>query len=154
MPRIPWWDQGEQPMATGWEEGGFGRGAGQPQIRLPELPPIPVKLVQAVLGGLAVLVLVYTSYYQIEPDEVGVVLRLGRHVRTSEPGPHLKLPFGVERVLRVPVQRQLKEEFGFRTVRADKGSSYAPSTPETLGESLMLTGDLNVAVVEWSVQYR
>jgi modulator of FtsH protease HflK len=144
----------EKSMATGWEEGGFGRGAGQPQIRLPELPQIPMKVVRGVAGGLAALLLLYTSYYQVEPDEVGVVLRLGRHVRTSDPGPHFQLPFGIERVTKVPVQRQLKEEFGFRTMRADKGTSYAPSSPETLGESLMLTGDLNVAVVEWSVQYR
>jgi len=141
-------------MATGWEEGGFGRGGGQPQIRLPEIPPIPMSLVRYIAAGLAVLLLLYTSYYQVEPDEVGVVLRLGRHVRTSDPGPHVKLPFGIEQVTKVPVQRQLKEEFGFRTEHADKGTTYAPPTPATRAEALMLTGDLNVAVVEWSVQYR
>jgi membrane protease subunit HflK len=54
----------------------------------------------------------------------------------------------------VPVQEQRKEEFGFRTRRAGKQTEYAPRTPEQVAESLMLTGDLNVAVVQWSVQYR
>ena len=95
-----------------------------------------------------------TSYVQVEPDEVGVVLRLGRFTGTIEPGPHFRLPFGIERVSKVPVQRQLKAEFGFRTTRPDVQSAYAVDKPEMGRESLMLTGDLNVAVVEWIVQYK
>jgi len=53
----------------------------------------------------------------------------------------------------VPIQRQLKEEFGFETVAADVRSQFQTS-PERAQESAMLTGDLNVAVVEWIVQYR
>jgi modulator of FtsH protease HflK len=53
----------------------------------------------------------------------------------------------------VPVQRQLKMEFGFRTTSAAQRSEFA-DTPETRGEAIMLTGDLNVAVVEWIVQFR
>jgi membrane protease subunit HflK len=94
-----------------------------------------------------------SAYYQVEPDEVGLVTRFGRFVRTSEPGPHAKFPFGVERVQKVPVQRQLKHEFGFRTTRADVQSSYSKDE-KTAAESLMLTGDLNVATVEWIVQYK
>lgn len=136
-----------------WDEGGGWPRQGQ-QIRLPELPPISAKAIRAVLGGLAGLLLLYTSYYQVEPDEVGVVLRLGRYVRTSEPGPHFKMPLGIERVTWVPVKRQLKEEFGYSTALAAKATAYAPQSPEELAASLMLTGDLNVAVVSWSVQFR
>jgi membrane protease subunit HflK len=100
----------------------------------------------------AVLLLVATTYYQVEPDEVGVVQRFGAFVRTAEPGPHLKFPF-VEAVTKVPVQRQLKMEFGFRTVRAGQQSQFE-QTPEQAAEAVMLTGDLNVAVVDWIVQYR
>jgi membrane protease subunit HflK len=64
------------------------------------------------------------------------------------------MPFGVETVTKVPVQRTLKMEFGFRTMRPGIKSTYAAPSPETTGESVMLTGDLNVAVVEWIVQYR
>ncbi len=94
-----------------------------------------------------------SSYYQVEPDEVALVTRFGRFVRTSNPGPHGKFPFGVEQVQKVPVQRQLKQEFGFRTVRADIQSSFRKDE-KTAAESLMLTGDLNVATVEWIVQYK
>ena len=110
----------------------------------------------ALRGGaiaLALLVLALTAYYQVEPEEVGVVQMLGAYVRTTGPGPHLKLPFGIETVTKVPVQRQLKMEFGFRTVNAGVRSEFA-NPQEAQAESVMLTGDLNVAVVEWIVQYR
>ena len=91
------------------------------------------------------------TVYQIQPEEVGVVTRLGRFVRTSEPGLNFKMPL-LEGVQKVPVQRQLKQEFGFRTEEAGVKTRYSPNAfPE---ESIMLTGDLNVAVVEWIVQYR
>ena len=62
------------------------------------------------------------------------------------------MPLGIERVRKVPIQRQLKEEFGFRTVRAGIHTEY--STKSFIEESSMLTGDLNAALVEWVVQYR
>jgi membrane protease subunit HflK len=104
--------------------------------------------------GIAVVVGALTSYVQIEPDEVGVILRLGRFTGTVEPGPHFRLPFGIDQITKVPVQRQLKAEFGFRTERSDARPGHAPDKPELARESLMLTGDLNVAVVEWIVQYK
>jgi membrane protease subunit HflK len=103
-----------------------------------------------VLGAIALS----TVYYQVEPDEVGVVQRFGAYVRTTDPGPHLKIPFFIETVTKVPVLRQLKMEFGFRTLRAGRQSEFAPASPQTRSESIMLTGDLNVAEVEWIVQYR
>jgi membrane protease subunit HflK len=45
-----------------------------------------------------------------------------------------------------------KEEFGFRTLEPGVRTRYASETAY-LSESLMLTGDLNVAVVPWVVQY-
>jgi len=106
-----------------------------------------------VLGaaGLAVLLLLLGTFYQVQPEEVGVVLRLGRFVRTTEPGLRVKIPV-VESVQKVQVQRQLKQEFGFRTDVPGVRSTF--STANFASESVMLTGDLNVAVVEWIVQYR
>lgn len=109
---------------------------------------------KSILTGLAVilgLLLLFGSFYQIEPQEAGMVMRFGKYVRKTDPGLHLKLPV-IEQVLKVQVQRQLKEEFGFRTVRAGVNTQYAERRLSE--ESLMLTGDLNVAVVEWIVQYR
>lgn len=110
------------------------------------------KLFQLIIIVLIALVLLTTSWFTIEPEEVGVVVRFGKFVRTVEPGLHFKIPFGVEVVEKVPVKRQLKEEFGFRTLQAGIRSSYEQRGYED--ESLMLTGDLNSAVVEWTVQYR
>ncbi|MBI2833228.1 MAG: FtsH protease activity modulator HflK [Acidobacteria bacterium] len=108
------------------------------------------------IGQIALLVvaivLLSATYYQINPDEVGVVQRFGKYVGTSEPGPHFKLPL-IDRVTRVAVQRQLKAEFGYRTATPGIRSEFVQNE-QTREESLMLTGDLNVAVVEWIVQYR
>jgi membrane protease subunit HflK len=117
------------------------------------LPGGPGGLWLLLIGGVALLWALGSSYYQVEPDEVGLVTRFGRFVRITPPGPHGKIPFGVEQVQKVPVQRQLKQEFGFRTVQADIQSSYRKDE-RTAAESLMLTGDLNVATVEWIVQYK
>jgi len=130
-------------------------GASGPRLPpgLPPVPRVPPGALRALLVAALLLLLFFTGYYQVEPDEVGVVQRFGRYIRTTEPGPHLKLPLA-ETVTKVPVQRQLKMEFGFRTTRAAQRSEFAPPTPETLAEAVMLTGDLNVAVVEWIVQFR
>jgi modulator of FtsH protease HflK len=111
------------------------------------------RLIGIVFLAVVVLVALSGAYYQVEPDEVGLVTRFGRFVRTANPGPHGKIPFGIEQVRKVPVQRQLKHEFGFRTARAEVQSSFVKDE-KTAAESLMLTGDLNVATVEWIVQYK
>jgi membrane protease subunit HflK len=102
-------------------------------------------------AGLLVLAVTLTTFYQVQPEEVGVVVRLGKYVRTTEPGLRMKVPF-VEQVFKIPVQRQLKEEFGFRTTQAAVRTTF--SEADFSAEAMMLTGDLNVAVVEWIVQYR
>lgn len=95
-----------------------------------------------------------TSYYQVEPEEVALVTRFGRYAYTAQPGPHFKWPLGIDTAIKVPVQRQLKEEFGFRTSRTDTGRSEYKEPEDATKESAMLTGDLNVANVEWIVQYK
>jgi len=114
-------------------------------------PPKKAQIL-AFLAVIAGLVIFFTSWFQVEANSEGVILRLGKFNRMVGPGLHLKIPFGVESVTLVPSQRQLKEEFGFRTLRSSSRSQF--SQQQFLKESLMLTGDLNVAEVEWSVQYR
>ena len=118
-----------------------------------KVPKIPLRTVAAGLVALVALVAMAGTVYQIQPEEVGVILRFGKYVRTTDPGLHFKLPF-VEEMTRVPVQRQLKQEFGFRTVEAGIRSEFATQERRFADEAVMLTGDLNVAVVEWIVQYR
>lgn len=100
---------------------------------------------------LLVVFLLWSTFFTVSPEEVGVVLTFGRYTREAEPGLRFKLPYPFQTVMKVPVQRQLKEEFGFRTEQADVKSTFSGPIEE---ESAMLTGDLNVAVVEWTTQYR
>jgi membrane protease subunit HflK len=119
------------------------------QMRLPKISP---KLIRYGVIGLLLIIFLSSSFFTIDPEEVGVILRFGKYTRTASPGLNFKLPLGIERLEKVPIQRQLKQEFGFRTEEAGVRTRY--SRADQLGESLMLTGDLNAAVVEWIVQYR
>lgn len=106
------------------------------------------RLVLVIVG----IIVIASGLYSVGADEIGVVQRFGKYVRQTMPGLHMKVPFGIETVKKVKVKKVFKEEFGFRTLRADIRTSYSPK--KFLEESLMLTGDLNVAEVEWIVQYR
>ena len=115
-------------------------------------PKINFKALATIVIAIVVVIFVFSLWFTIEPEEVGVVLRFGKYTRTVEPGLNFKLPFGIEQVYKVPVERQLKLEFGFRSVTPGVRTSY--STTKYKEESLMLTGDLNAAEVEWIVQFR
>ncbi len=117
------------------------------------LPRFPRGAATAAVGLIVAAVVAFGALYQVQPEEVGVVLRFGRYVRATDPGLRAKIPFA-ETVLKVPVQRQLKQEFGFRTMEPGIRTQYAAFDRDATEESMMLTGDLNVAVVEWIVQYR
>jgi len=109
------------------------------------LIPILVIVVLIVIGA-------YTSMYEVDTEETGVVLRFGKFSGFAEPGLHFKLPLGIDRVYLVQTGRVLKEEFGFRTVKPDVRSTFTKRGLEE--ESLTLTGDLNVSDVEWIVQFQ
>ncbi len=115
-------------------------------------PNVSKRLVRMVILIVVGLIFVYSTFFTIGPEEVGVVLRFGKYNRTVGPGLSFKLPLGIETLTKVPVQRQLKEEFGFRTAEAGVRTRYATRSYDE--ESLMLTGDLNIAEVEWVVQFR
>jgi modulator of FtsH protease HflK len=100
----------------------------------------------------ALLILAVTSVKTVGPEEEGVVLYLGQYNRTVDPGLNFIMPFGIEKMFKIPVQRQLKHEFGFRTANADTRTEYSKANYSD--ESSMLSGDLNLADVEWVVQYR
>lgn len=119
-------------------------------IKLPNIKPGVIKLI---VVAVFILILLASSIYQISPEEIGAILRFGKFVRSTDPGLHIKLPLGIEKLIKVPVQRQLKMEFGFRTTRPGIRTEYRVTT-ESIREAVMLTGDLNVAVVEWIVQYK
>jgi membrane protease subunit HflK len=110
------------------------------------------KMVGVVIVVIFILIAAFSSFYTVDQKEEAVVLLFGEYNRTTGPGLHFKLPFGIEKNFNVPVQEILKEEFGFRTERAGVKTTYARGNFEM--ESVMLTGDLNIADVTWIIQYR
>ncbi len=116
-------------------------------------PNINPRLVGAIIALMLLAALLFSMFFTIAPEEVGLVLTFGAYSPPDRPsGLHWKLPWPIQTVMKVPVQRQLKQEFGFRTRTAGVKSTFTTAGLE--GESLMLTGDLNVAVVEWTTQFR
>ncbi|MCF7919395.1 MAG: FtsH protease activity modulator HflK [Candidatus Cloacimonetes bacterium] len=109
---------------------------------------------RVVTVGLLVIVLIFlaTGLYTVDPEEVGVIQRFGKYTTTTQPGLHFKIPFGVDNLTKVKVTHIYKEEFGFRTIEPGIKTRY--SSRDFSSESLMLTGDLNIADLEWIVQYR
>jgi membrane protease subunit HflK len=116
------------------------------------IPRIPKSVIVGGVLALLVISILLTIFYTVEADEVAVVQRFGRYVRQEDPGLRWKLPFGLETVRKVKVQRVQKAEFGFRTEQPGVRTRFSPRSYEE--ESIMLTGDLNVADVKWIVQYR
>ena len=116
-----------------------------PKINLPGLPIIILILFILYLGSSIV--------YTIGVDEVGIIQRFGKYIRTSQPGLNFKLPAVIEKVTKVKVRRVYKKEFGFRSLRVDDKQRLS-SESESDNVALMLTGDLNVALVPWIVHYR
>lgn len=104
---------------------------------------IAVFIILAGLGGVI---------YSIGPDEAGVRQRFGKYIGLSSPGLHVKLPFGIDRVTPIKVEKVFKEEFGFKTQEPGIRSKYYGKG--TIDQFLMLTGDLNILDVRWIVQFK
>lgn len=122
----------------------------QPQVNRMEAA-VPKALIP-IFGILVVFGILMSSWYKVEPHEQAVVLTLGNFTGINPPGLHFKLPFGIQTVEKVPVTLQLKEEFGYRTKKAGTRTQY--DEQDHPGESLIVTGDLSIADVEWEVQYK
>ncbi|MBU1888124.1 MAG: FtsH protease activity modulator HflK [Candidatus Omnitrophica bacterium] len=119
--------------------------------KLQQLPDIK-KYIFPVIGGILFLLFIFSGVYSVGPDEVGVIRRFGKFVRITDPGLHFKIPLGIEKLDNVKVRYVFKEEFGFKTLKPGIKTQY--SSRDYFDESLMLTGDLNVLVVEWIVQFK
>ncbi|MFT7581200.1 MAG: membrane protease subunit HflK [Myxococcota bacterium] len=102
------------------------------------------------VGVLIVVFLAFNSYFQVEPEEKAVVLRFGEpQADLYGPGLHFKIPL-VDEVYKVKVEEQKRIEFGIRT-RPGEETRVDNYVPE---ESLMLTGDLQLVHVRWSIIYK
>ena len=117
---------------------GGGRGAGgrgMPSFHIPGGAGLIV--------GLIVAVWVATGFYIVDAGERGVVLRFGKYVETTMPGPRWHLPYPFESAENVNIEQVRTVEVGYRNNVKSK----------MLSESLMLTDDENIIDLQFSVQY-
>jgi membrane protease subunit HflK len=105
-----------------------------------------------ILIGILVIISLFSSFYIVDQQEEGVILRLGKYNRSTGPGLQFKLPFGIERNFNVAVRKDWAEEFGYRTIEPEVTSRF--STDSFADESWMLSGDLNIVDVKWVIRYK
>ncbi|NWG88116.1 MAG: protease modulator HflK, partial [Hydrogenophilaceae bacterium] len=118
--------------STGGGGGGFGKG--MPSFQLPGI---------GLIVGVIVAVWLASGFYIVDAGQRGVVLRFGKYVETTMPGPRWHLPYPVETVEEVNVDQVRTVEVGYRNNVKSK----------VQGESLMLTDDENIIDLQFSVQY-
>lgn len=97
---------------------------------------------------------VLTSFYTVEAFEEAVVLRFGSFHAINGPGFHGRLPFGIDNVYKGEVTTVLRQEFGYRTISSGVNSEFDYRSDTVVAEATMLTGDLNLAMVNWEVRYK
>jgi membrane protease subunit HflK len=95
------------------------------------------------LGGLVTLLWVASGFYIVNQGERGVVLRFGKYVETTDPGPRWHLPWPIEAKEIVNVDQVRTVEVGYRNSVRNK----------VLKESLMLTDDENIIDLQFAVQF-
>jgi membrane protease subunit HflK len=123
--------------------GGSGDG-GEPGPRRPAMPGnfhLPGGI--GLLLGLLLIVWLGSGFYIVDAGERGVVLRFGKYLETTQPGPRWHLPFPLESAEVVNVEQVRTVEVGYRNNVKSK----------VLSESLMLTDDENIIDLQFSVQY-
>lgn len=109
---------------------------------------------KGIWGIVAVVLLLWllSGFYQVQPQEQGVVLRFGKYAYTTAPGLHYHLPYPVETVLTPNVSRENRIEIGFRTepVRRSRGTPVR----DIHAENIALTGDENIVEVNFTVTWK
>ncbi|MHB1352827.1 MAG: FtsH protease activity modulator HflK [Thiobacillus sp.] len=115
------------------------RGGGE---GLPSNMPGGGNLIGLLIGAL-VLIWIASGFYIVDTGQRGVVLRFGKYVETTEPGPRWHLPWPIESREMVNVDQVRTVEIGYRNNVRSK----------VLKESLMLTDDENIIDLQFAVQY-
>jgi len=142
--------------------GGNGSGRGQRPPNIDEVVEKIQKLIKKFMPGgksggakpiifgliLLVVVWAFSGLYRVLPDEQGVVLRFGKFVSTTQPGLNYHIPYPIETVITPKVTKVNRIDVGFRSASDSGRTSGIGDVPE---ESLMLTGDENIANIDFSV---
>jgi len=98
--------------------------------------------------AVALFIWLVTGFYIVNQGERGVVLRFGKKAEITDAGLRWHLPFPLEKVEKVNVEKVSTIEIGYRSNRSGGGKSKVPK------EALMLTEDENIIDIEFAVQYK
>jgi len=113
-----------------------------------KIPKNPISLIGIIIVGFLGIWL-SSGVYKINPDENGVILYFGKFHSITNSGLHFFIPSPVGQLQKVSVTRINKEEFGFSS--SNNKTKYLRNFDE---ESLMLTGDENIADIDFEVQWK
>jgi membrane protease subunit HflK len=98
--------------------------------------------------AVALAIWLLTGFYIVNQGEHGVVLRFGQKNEITQAGLRWHLPFPIEKVEKVNVEKVSTIEIGYRSNPRTGGKSKVPK------EALMLTEDENIIDIEFAVQYK
>jgi membrane protease subunit HflK len=150
-PKGPW---GSGPQSQGPKpsdlEDLLRRGQDRIQQLLPGGHMSGMGIALIVLAGIAIWLL--SGFFRVQPDELGAVLRFGKHVRTVQPGLNYHLPYPIETVLLPKALRVSTLNIGMTV--SDDGARRGRVVRDVPEESLMLTGDENIVDVDFTVLWR
>jgi len=162
---MAWKNQGGGPWGSGGPRGPWGSGSpsGGPTPNLEDLIRRGQDRLQSFLPGggfgatgvviavaIAIVIWGLSGFFKVQPDELGVVLRFGKHVRAVQPGLNYHLPYPIETALQPKALRVNSLTIGMR-LSEGRGGTSVREVPE---ESLMLTGDENIVDVDFTVLWR
>jgi len=103
----------------------------------------------------ALLLWLATGFYRVEPDEQGIELLFGKWNKiTTEPGLHYFFPTPIGKTITPKVEVIRKINVGFRSASDLGFASNTNAERKVIEESLMLTGDQNIADARFTVLYK
>ncbi len=160
----PWKPGGNNPGPWGQGSGGSGGGGGGGRNTPPDLEEMlrrsQDRLRQVLPGGatngivilliaaVALVLWLLSGFYTVQPNETGLNMVFGRHTQTTSSGLNYNWPYPIGRVVKLQVTNQRPLDIGFRTRSNARSATGQVEVPE---ESLMLTGDENIADVKFRV---
>ncbi|PIR38741.1 MAG: HflK protein [Alphaproteobacteria bacterium CG11_big_fil_rev_8_21_14_0_20_39_49] len=128
----------------GGNRGGGGKGGGR------ATPPINSNKLIGVIIAIVGLFWIGSGVYTVNTKEVGVVLRFGEFVGTTNPGINYHLPFPIERVIKLKVTDRYRTQIGNNsTGGTEQRFANLKDNRNSRKEILMLTGDENLVSVEF-----
>jgi len=142
-PRNPW---NQPPRGRPSRPGAVGRSALDELLRRGRArfgghdgqDPDTRRLILLVVGGLLLIWVLWTSSHRIDPQERGIITRMGRYAGMLEPGMRFSFPAPIDVVTKINI-----EDIRVKDIPAAGGNA----------QNLVLTGDQNMIDLAYSVRW-